>query len=53
MRVAQIVLFVLGVLSLLGAIPFAGSNTGDILWRAGMAILLVDIVCIMLWPKRT
>lgn len=51
MRVVQIVLFVLGVLSLLGAIPFAGSNTGDILWRAGMATLLVDIVCIMLWPK--
>jgi len=51
MRVVQIVLFVLGVLSLLGAIPFAGSNTGDILWKAGLATLLVDIVCIMLWPK--
>jgi hypothetical protein len=53
MRTFQVVLFALGVLSLLAAIPFAGSIAGDILWRAGMATLLGDIVCIMLWPRRS
>ena len=52
MRTFQVILFALGVLSLLAAIPFAGSVAGDISWRAGMATLLVDIVCIMLWPRR-
>jgi len=50
MRVVQITLFALGVLALLGSIPFIGGGTGDTLWRAGVAIFLMDIACIMLWP---
>jgi hypothetical protein len=26
---------------------------GDALWRAGVAALPLDVVCIMLWPRRT
>ena len=50
MRGLQIVLFVLGVLSLLGAVPFIGGVAGDALWRAGVALFLMDIAPIMLWP---
>lgn len=51
MRVVQITLFTLGVLAMLGSIPFIGSGTGDTLWRAGVALFLMDIACIMLWPS--
>ncbi|MCG6964254.1 MAG: hypothetical protein LJE95_13420 [Acidobacteria bacterium] len=51
MRRLQTVLFLLAIVALLGAIPFAGSVMGDVLWRAGIAALLVDVVCIMLWPQ--
>lgn len=53
MRILQIVLFVIAVISFIVAVIFAGTETGDILWRAGMAILLLDIVFIMLWPDKT
>lgn len=53
MRILQIVLFVVAVLAFIIAVIFAGSGTGDIFWRAGMALLLLDIVCIMLWPDKT
>lgn len=53
MRALQIALFVLGVGLLLAAVPFIGSVAGDALWRAGVAVLVVDVVCIMLWPRRT
>ena len=46
MRYLQIVLFIGAALSLY----FIKSALGDVLWRAGMATLLFDIVCIMLWP---
>lgn len=52
MRVFQVALLVLGVLALVAAIPFIGSDTGDALWRAGIAVFLLDVVCIMLWPRR-
>ena len=51
MRVLQVIMFALGVAALLAALPFVGSVTGDALWRAGMAVFLLDIVCIMLWPR--
>jgi hypothetical protein len=53
MRNLQIVLFVIAVLSFIMALIYVGSVTGDIFWRAGIAILFVDVVFIMLWPGKT
>ena len=52
MRYLQIVLFIGAALSFIIALFFAGTVKGDILWRAGIAILLFDVVCIMLWPTK-
>ena len=52
MRNLQIVLFVIAALSFIIAVFFAGTEMGDILWRAGIAILLLDVVCIKLWPDK-
>ena len=51
MRRVQIVLFALGMASLIGALFFIGENTGEDLWKAGIALMLVDVVCIQLWPS--
>lgn len=51
MRTLQLILFVLGVLSLAAALPFVGAVAGDALWRAGIAVLLLDVVCILLWAR--
>jgi membrane protein implicated in regulation of membrane protease activity len=51
MRCLQIVLFFLGLALLLAAAFFVGAVAGDALWRAGVALLLVDVVCILLWPR--
>lgn len=51
MRNLQVALFGLGVAALLAAIPFVGAVAGDALWRAGVATLLVDVVCLQLWPR--
>lgn len=53
MRNLQIVLFVIAILSFIVALIYAGSITGEILWRAGISILLVDVVLIMLWSDKT
>jgi len=50
MRQFQIVVFVLGTPVLLAAACFIGKEMGDTLWRAGVATLLFDIVCLRLWP---
>lgn len=50
MRTLAVALFGLGVAALLAAIPFVGAVAGDALWRAGVATLLVDVVCLQLWP---
>jgi hypothetical protein len=50
MRYLQIILFVVGIAAFFAAVFFIGSDTGDTLWRVGVAALLVDVVCIMLWP---
>jgi len=50
MRQFQIVVFVLGTAALLAAACFIGKQMGDTLWRAGVATLLADFVCIQLWP---
>lgn len=52
MRTLQITLFGLAVLSFLGALGFIGDDTGDVLWRLGLALLVTDIACIHLWPGR-
>lgn len=51
MRSLQIILFVIGLLAFVSAIFFIGAETGETLWRTGVAALLVDVVCLMLWPS--
>jgi len=51
MRKFQVTIFVLGVLSFVTAAFFTGTIAGDALWRAGMAAMLGDLVCLKLWPS--
>jgi hypothetical protein len=51
MRIVQIALLCLALVVFVAALFFAGTSTGDVLWRVGVAALLVDVVCIMLWPR--
>lgn len=53
MRYFQIILFIMAALAFITSLFFIGSIIGDVLWRAGMATLLFDIVCIMLWPRTS
>jgi len=53
MRYFQIILFVGAALSFIIAVFFVGTGMGDTLWRTGIAILLFDVVCIMLWPNKS
>jgi hypothetical protein len=53
MRLFQIVLFLVAALSFIAALFFIGSDTGLDLWRAGVAILLIDVVFLMLWPAKS
>jgi hypothetical protein len=53
MRALQVVTFCIGVLSFLAAIFFIGADMGNTLWRAGVALLLIDLVCVKLWPTST
>ena len=50
MRIVQIALLCLALVVFVAALFFVGTDTGDVLWRAGVAALLIDVVCIMLWP---
>jgi len=50
MRTVHVGMFLAGALSFLTSAIFAGGVTGDILWRAGVACMLTDIVIIRLWP---
>ena len=52
MRTLQIILFVAGALSFLGAVLSIGDELGDILWRLGIAIMLTNLCLIKLWPSR-
>ena len=51
MRTIQVGLFVIGIAALVVSAGFVCSVVGDALWRAGVAVFLVDIVSIMLWPQ--
>jgi hypothetical protein len=50
-RNVQIALLCLAIVAFVTALFFAGSVAGDVLWRVGIAVLLVDVVAIMLWPR--
>ncbi len=50
MKQFQIVVFVLGAAALIASACFIGNVMGDALWRAGVATLLFDVVCLQLWP---
>ncbi len=52
MKNLQLFLFAAAVMSFVAALFFIGNDMGETLWRAGMAILLVDTVSLMLWPTR-
>ncbi|MBP7053236.1 MAG: hypothetical protein KBE65_19690 [Phycisphaerae bacterium] len=51
MRRFQIALFILATASLLGSAFELGPGSGDYLLNAGFAVLLIDVVCIQLWPS--
>jgi hypothetical protein len=52
MRKFQVILFLLGALAFIVAAFCTGTIAGDALWRAGMAAMLGDLVCLKLWPTR-
>lgn len=52
MRILEQGLFVLGVVAFLASAVVAGSVLGDIFWRAGIALMLIDLVLIRLWPEK-
>ncbi len=52
MRIFQIVVFVLAIVSFLLSLFFIGQDAGDAFWRGGMAGMMGDIVLILLWPTR-
>jgi hypothetical protein len=52
MRQFQIAIFILGIASLIAAAFEIGPNSGDYLLSAGIATLLIDVVCIQLWPSQ-
>jgi len=51
MRQFQITIFILATASLIASAFEIGPNSGDYLLYAGIATLLVDVVCIQLWPS--
>ena len=51
MRILQVVIFALGVVFFLAALGFMGQETGNTLWKAGVAFMLMDLVCMALWPS--
>ena len=50
MRLFQIIVFLLGVAAFLVSAWFAGQSLGDTFWKVGVAALIGDITCILLWP---
>lgn len=52
MRMAQIVIFILGSVSLIASAFGMGKDYGETFYNAGIALLLLDVVCIQLWPSE-
>jgi len=51
MRWLQLALLFIALVAFIAALFFIGDDAGDALWRLGVAVLLLDVVCIMLWPR--
>lgn len=51
MRQLQIALFILGTVSLIASAFGIGKDYGETLYNTGIAFLLVDVVCTLLWPS--
>jgi hypothetical protein len=51
MRPFQIIVFGLGVASLLASAFGIGKDFGETLFKTGIALLLIDVVCLQLWPS--
>lgn len=52
MKQIQIVIFIAGAASLIASAFGLGKDYGETLYNAGIAILLIDIVFIQLWPSE-
>lgn len=52
MRQLQIAMFLLGAASLIGSAFGIGKDFGETLYKTGIAFLLIDVVCIQLWPSQ-
>jgi hypothetical protein len=50
MRSFQIIVLILAFLVFIVALFFQGTDTGLTLWYAGVAVLLLDVVCCLIWP---
>lgn len=51
MRQFQIIMLILGAASLIASAFGIGKDFGKILYKTGIAFLLLDVVCIQLWPS--
>ena len=51
MRQVQIAICILGAASLIGSAFGIGKDFGETLYNTGIAMLLLDVVCIQLWPS--
>ncbi len=51
MRLSQIVIFILGAVSLIASAFGIGKDYGETFYNAGIALLLLDVVYIQLWPS--
>ena len=52
MRQAQIVVFALGAVSLIVSAFGIGRDYGETFYNTGIALLVLDVVAIQLWPSR-
>lgn len=52
MRQFQTTMFLLGTAVFLASAGFHRSPMGDTLWKTGIAVMVGDIVCILLWPRK-
>ena len=51
MKRVQITVFILGAAALIGSAFGMGKDFGETLYKTGIAFLLIDVVCILLWPS--
>ena len=50
MRKFQIAMLILGTACLIASAFGIGKDFGETLYKTGIAFLLIDVVCIQLWP---